>query len=71
MTQDEIIEMAKQCGCWNGETCEMNDVGLEAFAKLIEDKVRQDIIEKNAPVIKVVNAHIKALEDLLKEKGEA
>lgn len=68
MTQDEIIQMARQAKLPNSDLYHGN---LETFAKLIEDKVRQDIIEKNAPVIKVVNAHIKALEDLLKEKGEA
>lgn len=73
MTQDEIVEMARDSGM------ELYGLGknrarfvyhLEAFAKLIEDKVRQDIIEKNAPVINAINAHVKALEDLLKERGE-
>ena len=81
MSKDDIIEMARQAGMvqdgdvWfsanNYEQSDVHTAELEAFAKLVEDKVRQDIIEKNAPVIKVVNAHIKALEDLLKEKGEA
>jgi len=44
---------------------------LEAFAKLVEDKVRQEIIEKNAPVIKKVNDHIKELQDAVKAEREA
>ena len=32
---DRIIEMAKQCGDWNGQTLEMNDVGISKFAELI------------------------------------
>jgi hypothetical protein len=34
MNQD-IMAMAKQCGDWNGQTIEMNDVGLAKFAELI------------------------------------
>lgn len=34
MTKDEIIELAKECGYWSGQTLEMNDVGLERFAAL-------------------------------------
>ena len=32
---ERIIEMAKQCGDWSGETIEMNDVGISKFAELI------------------------------------
>lgn len=32
---ERIIEMAKQCGYWSGQTIEMNDVGIAKFAKLI------------------------------------
>jgi hypothetical protein len=32
---ERIIEMAKQCGYWSGETIEMNDVGIAKFAQLI------------------------------------
>ena len=32
---ERIIEMAKQCGDWSGETIEMNDVGISKFAQLI------------------------------------
>lgn len=80
MTQDEIIDMARQAGMvqdgnvWfsvnNYEQCDVHTAELEAFAKLVEDKVRQDIIEKNAPVIKSINDHIRTLERLLKERGQ-
>jgi len=32
---ERIIEMAKQCGDWTGQTLEMNDVGIAKFAQLI------------------------------------
>jgi hypothetical protein len=32
---ERIIEMAKQCGDWSGQTIEMNDVGITKFAQLI------------------------------------
>ena len=33
MNRDEIILIASQCGDWNGQTCEMDDAGLMAFAE--------------------------------------
>ena len=74
LTTEEIIEMAKDAGLrqhipfWSDS--EVADA-LEAFAKLVEDKVRQEIIEKNAPVIKKVNEHIKELQDAVKAEREA
>jgi hypothetical protein len=44
MTQDDIIRIAQQCGDWNSQTIEMNDVGLERFAALIEQHLRWDSI---------------------------
>jgi len=32
---ERIIEMAKQCGDWSGQTIEMNDVGISKFVELI------------------------------------
>ena len=32
---ERIIEMAKQCGYWSGQTIEMNDIGIAKFAELI------------------------------------
>jgi len=64
MTQDEIIEMAKQTGlvCW--EISAYGNV-LQAFAKLVAAKEREAVIFKNAPEIEKINAHIKMLEDEL------
>lgn len=33
-TVDELVNMARECGHWSGQTVEMNDVGLERFAAL-------------------------------------
>jgi len=35
---ERIIEMAKQCGYWSGQTIEMNDVGIAKFAELIVEE---------------------------------
>lgn len=40
-----IIRMAHECGDWNGQTMEMNDVGLERFAKLIAAAERNAVID--------------------------
>jgi len=79
MTQNEIIEIARQAGFAINElhcsppilTFVGQEEAMEAFAKLVEDKVRQEIIEKNAPVIKKVNEHIKELQDAVKSEREA
>ncbi len=80
MTQNEIIEMARQAGLsvenpQYGYTERHHVAGwitdIEAFTKLVEDKVRQEIIEKNAPVIKKVNEHIKELQNAVKAEREA
>jgi len=43
MTQDEIIDMANEAGFFLNIDCQIT--GFEKFAKLVEDKVRQEIIE--------------------------
>jgi hypothetical protein len=69
MTQDEIIEMARQAGFEIGSvtnaiyaptSCEFE---LKVFAKLVAAKERDRIIAKNSPEIERCNAHIKMLED--------
>ena len=35
---EKLLELAKQCGYWSGQTIEMNDVGIEKFAELIVKK---------------------------------
>lgn len=73
MNQNEIIEMAREVGveATGNEYWPFFIEELEAFAKLVEDKVRQEIIEKNAPVIKKVNEHIKEHQDAIKAEREA
>jgi DNA-binding transcriptional regulator GbsR (MarR family) len=68
--QDEIIEMAKQAG-FKEEAFAFQMHKFTTFAKLVEDKVRQEIIDKNAPVIKQINEHIKELQDAVKAEREA
>jgi hypothetical protein len=43
MTQDEIIEMAKQSGIWESYP---DSWSLEKFAKLVADKTRQELREE-------------------------
>jgi hypothetical protein len=72
MTKDEIIRFAIKCKLVN--TNNRDGIYMDAlidFAKLVEDKVRQEIAEKNAPVIKKVNEHIKELQDAVKAEREA
>ncbi len=35
MTDKELLELAKKCGYWSGETIEMNDIGLKMFADMV------------------------------------
>ena len=63
-----IIAMAQQCGDWNGQTIEMNDVGLERFASLVAAAEREACREITAIALlgadkelaKRVNAAIRA-----------
>jgi hypothetical protein len=41
MTMQDVIKLAKQCGDWNGQTAEFNDVGLARFAALVAEQERQ------------------------------
>jgi hypothetical protein len=45
MTKDDVLRMAQQWGDWNGQTVEMNDVGLERFAALVAAAEREDILD--------------------------
>ncbi len=78
MTQNEIIEMAREAASHGVENHRSGEVTyvfynehLMNFAKLVEDKVRDDIIEKNKPVLKRVNAYIKELQDAVVKEREA
>ena len=68
MDREEIIRMATEAGF--GGFLEPNwDLReeLERFAHLVAAAERERIIAQNAPEIERVNAHIKALEDDLKQ----
>jgi hypothetical protein len=72
MTKDDIIRFAIKCKLVN--TNNRDGIYMDAlidFANLVEDKVRQEIAEKNAPIIKKVNEHIKELQDAVKAEREA
>jgi hypothetical protein len=76
MTQDEIIEMARQAGGMFSELPMMDawvfgDKSLEAFAKLVAQHERERIKVANAPEIERVNAHIKELENAILAEREA
>ena len=66
MTREDIIRMARECGNWSGQAVEMNDVGLERFAKLVaaaeRNKVAQWMIDRS-----YATGHGDTVEDLLKE----
>lgn len=40
---ERIVELAKQCGYWSGQTIEMNDVGIEKFAQLIVERIIDNV----------------------------
>ena len=79
MKQDQIIEMAREAASHGVENHRSGEVTyvfynehLMNFAKLVEDKVRDDIIEKNKPVLQSVNDYIKKLEnEITRLRGEA
>ena len=47
---ERIQEFAKQCGDWNGETLEMNDVGIAKFAELIVKECLRQAKEVVIPI---------------------
>lgn len=42
----KILELAKQCGYWSGQTVEMNDVGINKFAALVLEECRKVLTEE-------------------------
>ena len=56
MTQDEIIEMARQAGF--DEHHAKFDTRIETFAKLVAEAERERIKQDNAPEIEKINAYI-------------
>ena len=41
---NDLIKQAEKWGYWNGETVEMNDVGLEKFVAEIREEEREQCI---------------------------
>jgi len=41
INKDEILRIARECGDWNGQTAEFNDVGLEHFAALVAEATKE------------------------------
>jgi hypothetical protein len=66
MTKEEIIRMAREAGDWNGQTVEINDVGIERFAALVaaheRKKVANWMVERS-----YATGHGDTIEDLLTE----
>ncbi len=75
MTQDEIIEMARQCGFekFSHDDCNLicYPEEIEAFANLVAEHEREQIKAANAPEIERINAYIKELEDAVLAEREA
>jgi len=70
MTQDEIIEMARQANLFGIYADEAID-SVTRFANLVAQHERERIKQANAPEIERVNAHIKELEDAVLAEREA
>ena len=64
MTQDEIIEMAKQVGLWPAVT-DIFLKELEAFAKLVAQHERNEIIQ----ILEDSTGYVQM--DLIRERGQA
>jgi hypothetical protein len=72
MTQDEIIEMARQfCPYYSEELRGAYYDGFIKASKLAAHHERERIKAANAPEIERINAHIKKLEDAVLAEREA
>jgi hypothetical protein len=71
MTQEEIIEMARQAGFGIGLDDLIIYAAHERFAKLVAQHERERIKQANAPEIERINAHIQKLEDAILAEREA
>lgn len=70
MTQDEIIEMARQANLFGIYADEAID-SVTRFANLVAQHERERIKVANEPEIERVNAHIKELENAILAEREA
>ena len=76
---NDIIKFAEKFGHWNGQTIEMNDVGLKQFAAAIRAEERQAIELELLPLTRVgsVSQYVQGrwdfaeeLQTVLKERGK-
>jgi hypothetical protein len=66
---ERILEIAKQCGYWSGQTIEMNDVGIEKFTQMIISLAVLKVYN-NPQLYKDSNYSFEALlEDIRKDFG--
>jgi hypothetical protein len=71
MTQDEIIEMARQAG-WSKEYLEFGDVRLERFAKLVAEHEREacaQMLEAASKTGKIISCTSAA--EAIRARGQA
>lgn len=54
---ERILELAKQCGYWSGQTIEMNDVGIEKFAQLIVQECSRFVGDHTSVAVKKMKEH--------------
>jgi phosphoglucomutase len=45
MKQEQLIELAKNCGYWSGQTIEMNDIGLKMFADMVALEITKELMQ--------------------------
>jgi hypothetical protein len=71
MTQDEIIEMARQAG-WSYMESGMDKQRLEAFAKLVAEKEREACWQISCDYTQKFNSHTcLAVADEIRARGQA
>ena len=70
MTRDDIIRMAREQGLPETEVEGVFRVNSDDLGRMLAAE-RERIKESNAPVIKTINEHIKALEEARKAEREA
>jgi hypothetical protein len=66
---EKIIELAKKCGYWSGQTIEMNDVGILKFAELIiEEAAKEPLCDSDGVVGKYSDSDRYYFETLMKKQ---
>lgn len=68
-TQEQIIAWARKYGDWNGQTVEMNDVGLEAAYVAAYEANRKDENDACAKLVVQCSWNVKGAENALLVDG--